>query len=502
MAKSLKIAPIKGYPMLDWVGKHAPMQVSYFPAQLSETFRAEPPHEPTWSALKKRWSNLLLHGDNKEILSTLLVNGFRGKVDLIYIDPPFDSGANYVRKVSLRGRKDAMAGEGLSVGEEKQYEDIWANDTYLQYMYARLILMKELLSDQGSLYLHCDWRKSHHLRCLMDEVFGKDNFRNEIVWCYGSPGKPDKWFSRKHDVILFYGKMSSSVFNKDKIKVPHKRIDSKIKKFGHAGEFSTSTSKDELREGKVLFDWWDDIAEAYKTHSEYTDYPTQKPEKLLERIIKASSNKGSIVLDCFCGSGTTAAVAERLGRRWIMADMNRGAIQTTAKRLQDLLQASDSQQGSLQEHKTPYGFATYKVNNYDFKDQNQLREVIVSKYGIERSRSDRFFDGTRNGDLVKIAELNRPLSPHDIQAIDEEIKHRPDEERNIALIGNGVESKTKESDWKEQGAAYELRSEEAGLVCYLSRPDRGVYSAAFSLLADKKMLEADELVVRHLLGGR
>ena len=127
-----------------------------------------------------------------------------------------------------------------------------------------------------------------------------------------------------------------------------------------------------------------------------------------------------------------------------MADMNRGAIQTTAKRLQDLLQASDSQQGSLQEHKTPYGFATYKVNNYDFKDQNQLREVIVSKYGIERSRSDRFFDGTRNGDLVKIAELNRPLSPHDIQAIDEEIKHRPDEERNIALIGNGVESKTLE----------------------------------------------------------
>ena len=490
-SSSLKILPVKGRPMLHWVGKSAPKEVSYFPSQLSESFRADPPREPTWASLGSNWLNLLFHGDNKEILSTLLVNGFRDKIDLIYIDPPFDSGANYVRKVSLRGRKDALAGEELSIGEEKQYEDIWANDTYLQYMYERLILMKELLSEQGSIYLHCDWRKSHHLQLLMDEVFGEESFKNKITWrrqVVRGTKTHAKYLPFSADYIFLYTKSKIGLWNAIK-KEKFISIEEAEKKYmkdeygyfrtSEKGSYSNesiirlneenrvyvsnggellikngkvSTTKgsimikyyrerigNKVREDSVVDNIWDDIPGMGIISHEYIGYPTQKPESLLERIIKASSNPGSIVLDCFCGSGTTAAVAERLGRRWIMADMNRGAIQTTVKRLQGILQADKKQ--DMHDKKT-YSFATYRVNNYDFKDQNQLRELIISKYGVELTRSDRFFDGARNGELVKIADLNRPLSPRDIQSIDEELNNRPDEERNITLIANGIESTT------------------------------------------------------------
>ena len=150
MKKSLKITPIKGRPMLHWVGKKPLDVVRHFPAQLRETVGVEnPPTEPSYKEFIKSNYNLLLHGDNKEILSSLLIAGFRGKVDLIYIDPPFDSGADYVRRVKLRGQSNKLEGEGHTSIEQVQYEDIWANDNYLQFMYERLILMRELLSDKG-----------------------------------------------------------------------------------------------------------------------------------------------------------------------------------------------------------------------------------------------------------------------------------------------------------------------------------------------------------------
>ena len=181
-AKPLKISAVKGRPMLHWVGKKPLERVQYFPAQLCESVGVErPPVEPSFQAFTNSDHNLLFHGDNKEILAALIVAGFRGKIDLIYIDPPFDSGADYVRKVKLRGLPEKLPGEGHSFIEQTQYEDIWANDNYLQFMYERLILMRELLSDKGSLYLHCDWHKSHHLRFLLDECFGAENFRNEII---------------------------------------------------------------------------------------------------------------------------------------------------------------------------------------------------------------------------------------------------------------------------------------------------------------------------------
>lgn len=184
-----EIGPVKGRPMLSWVGKRALSRVNAFPAQLAETYHAN--GAPTESE-GDRWEDwpvqyseggLLFYGDNKEVLANLLTSGFRGKVNLIYIDPPFDSAADYVRQVQLRGANGStrMEGETHSLGEQIQYTDIWANDNYLQFMYERLILLKELLVENGSLYLHCDPRRSHLLRCLLDEVFGIDNFQNEIV---------------------------------------------------------------------------------------------------------------------------------------------------------------------------------------------------------------------------------------------------------------------------------------------------------------------------------
>src|SRR5690554_5384403 len=161
---------IKGFPELHWTGKRPYKSTQYYPAQLKETY----------GQTKNDWMNKIFWGDNLQVMSHLLKE-YRGKVDLIYIDPPFDSKADYKKKIKLKGKK--ALGDN-NIFEEKQYGDIWTNDEYLQFMYERLILLRELLSDKGSIYLHCDWRKSHHLRMLMDEVFGGNNFVNEIIWHY------------------------------------------------------------------------------------------------------------------------------------------------------------------------------------------------------------------------------------------------------------------------------------------------------------------------------
>ena len=182
---------IKGFPELRWTGKRPYRSTQYYPAQLRETYGKE----------KNGWLNKIFWGDNLQVMSHLLKE-YRGQVDLIYIDPPFDSKADYKKKIDLRGIGKAES-DSTSF-EEKQYGDIWTNDEYLQFMYERLLLMRELLSDKGSIFIHCDWHKNHHLRCLMDEVFGPTNFVNEIVWCYYGPGSPGmRQFNRKHDNILW-----------------------------------------------------------------------------------------------------------------------------------------------------------------------------------------------------------------------------------------------------------------------------------------------------------
>lgn len=325
-----KHAPIKGYPELRWAGKRPFTGTCYYPAQLKDSYGS-----PSDSG----WMNHIYWGDNLQVMSHLLKE-FRGKIDLIYIDPPFDSKAEYKKAIKLRGRS---AESDTSTFEEKQYGDIWTNDEYLQFMYERLILCRELLSDTGSIHVHMDEKRSHYVKIILDEVFGSNNFRREIVWdiqvLSGYKTITNNWV-RGHDIIFYYSKSSNRSFNKQKQKHRQEYLNrfNKIDKTGRKyfdGRGTIVYLDDAIEKGKAIGDVWSDIMsfQQLATSTEKLGYPTQKPEALLERIIKASSNPGDIVFDCFMGSGTTQAVAMKLGRRFIGADINVGAVHTTTKRL-------------------------------------------------------------------------------------------------------------------------------------------------------------------------
>lgn len=473
--KDVTITKAKGRPMLTWVGKKPLARVRAYPAQAIERFDAssgQPAalHGADWSDWPQDLpqGGLLYHGDNKDVLAHLLANGFRGKVKLIYIDPPFDSGADYVRKVQLRGAKGTVKidGEDYTLGEQVQYSDIWANDNYLQFMYERLLMLRELLSEDGALYLHCDWHKSHLLRCVAEEIFGSENFRNEIVWAY--PGREmhvSNKYNAKHDTILFIAKSDQARVNMAAVALRYDK-DERVKSLRRkvevdddgrewvwetrgqaAGQAPYKRYLDEiLEDGRALNDVWSDIQFLRGNDPERVGYPTQKPPSLLERIIRASSRENDIVLDCFVGSGTTVSVAQSLGRRWIGCDINKGAIQTTAKRIQELMRtqaaaAAEPQQSDLVEGDTlpqrpsQLSFATYRVNDYDLQVQhNEAVELACQHLGVARTRTDAFFDGTQGGRLVKIVPFNHPLTPLDLEAVRDELKTRPSEERDVMVV--------------------------------------------------------------------
>lgn len=450
--KQVKITPVKGRAMLQWIGKQPIGIVQSYPAQLVERFNAKIPllrgdseadgvdssSDISFATNDKDWQNLIFHGDNKEILSTLIAEGYRGKIDLIYIDPPFDSKADYIRKVELRGLPTKIEGEGQSVIEQTQYSDIWAGDSYLQFMYERLILLKELLSDKGSIYLHCDWHKSHHLRFLLDEVFSEENFVNEISWGYRTGGISTGFFAKKHDTLLLYSKSKNNLlFNTQYYK------SYQLKKYNFKGvEDLWDDEQKKWYHNSICRDVWDDIYPIGTENSERVDYPTQKPEALLERIIKASSNLNSIVLDCFMGSGTTQAVAQKLGRRWIGCDINKGSIQTTAKRISKIIVEQNTTQKPLtkDENEIDTNFGHYRVNNYDLAVQhNEFKALIKQKLGIEKISSEAFFDGKIGDKLVKLVDFNRLLTLADIELIKNELSTRPEEERDIIVAGLGVD---------------------------------------------------------------
>jgi len=431
--EKIKITPAKGRPMLNWVGKRPLDYVKGFPPQLIEVFdplnTGRKVDIPTYDELKDNWQNLLFHGDNKEVLATLLELGFRAKIDLIYIDPPFKSGADYVRKVELRGLKDLgrIDEDSASVLQQTMYFDIWNNDNYLQFMYERLLLLKELLSETGSIYVHLDWHVGHYVKLLMDEVFGEGSCQREIIWDLGNPSGykslAENWI-RGHDTILFYTKGNNFTFNK--LYIPYSKED--------LGKYPEK----ENRKGLSITDVWKDIDPAQKWGKgkiEHTGFDTEKPEALLERIIKASSNPCDLVLDCFIGSGTTARVAQKLGRRWIGCDINKGAVYLTSRELQKII----LEQINNNETKYP-SFAIYKVNNYDLKLlQTEAIELAVQHIGIQRIRTDRFFDGTLGKNLVKIIDFNHPLTLLDLQLIQDELKKRPNEDRDITIVCLGKE---------------------------------------------------------------
>ncbi|WP_456033268.1 site-specific DNA-methyltransferase [Ruminococcus sp.] len=418
---------INGFPELWWRGKRPYTSTQYYPAQLREIY-GEPEDETGWI-------NKIFWGDNLQVMSHLLKQ-FRGKIQLIYIDPPFDSKADYKKKIDVKGVGKAES--DISSFEEKQYGDIWTNDEYLQFMYERFILLRELLSENGSIYVHCDWHKSAYLRLLLDEVFGVSNFRNEIIWHYADymQGNATTSLPKKHDNILFYSKNPDCFY--ERVKVP---LDKPVKRNKVVWDGATKTLKVARdTEGKIIYDefydkyldsvWEEDVLNigqtsvTRKTSTENVGYPTQKPSRILELIIEASSNPGDIVFDCFMGSGTTQAVAMKLGRRFIGADINLGAVQTTTKRLVSIakeINETESQQSltdDTEQVKKYTGFEIYNVNNYDFfRNPIEAKNLIIDALEIQPFNQGNLWDGELNGRMVKIMPVNRIATKADLAEI-------------------------------------------------------------------------------------
>lgn len=474
--QTIQIKTPKGRPMLHWEGKRPLRYVPALPAQHVEDYSsALPPAESLgywndWPAAFPR-TGLLFYGDNKEILACLLANGFRNKVKLVYIDPPFDSGADYIRKVQLRGanRSEKLDGEGYSIGEQIQYTDIWENDNYLQFMYERLILLKELLSEDGSMFVHCDWRRNHYFRLLLDEVFGANSFVNEIIWQHQiMGGSHSRRFPKAHESIYWYANGPDCYLRSDdpNVRVPYsdyvqstmqqeedgrwyyerRRMSRKATAEEVAAKAHTRTYVDDPDAGTVATDVWGDLLSYQELPNERQGqdlYPTQKTTKLLTRIISAASDPGDIVLDCFAGSGTTQVVAQKLGRRWIGCDINKGAIQLAERRLQVVIQEQKDLAESHLGNESPalpaqLGFSVYRVNDYDLQIQhNEAVALACELLGVQRIRKDSYFDGLQGKRLVKIIPVTHPITPVDLNDIERELKTRPDESRDILVVGLG-----------------------------------------------------------------
>jgi adenine-specific DNA-methyltransferase len=508
-----RFEPIKGYPLLSWRGKRPFTSTRYYPAQLKEVHGND----------VDGWRNKIYWGDNLQVLSHLL-KSFRGKVQLIYIDPPFDSKADYKRFVRLKGQSIQ---NDYGSFEEKQYTDIWLNDDYLQFMYERLIVARELLADTGSIYLHCDWHKGHLLRCVLDEVFGPENFRNEIIWKRSSiaTNVSTQW-RNSHDTLFFYSKTTNYKFfvqygAPSESTMDHYAYEDENGKYqlvpllgsgkssGETGKTwrginpnligvsgmhwlkSPSTLEQLDKEGKIYWpekedgrprlkfylseskgvyipDLWDDIYIINAMARESLGYPTQKPETLMERIVRSSSESNDIVMDFFMGSGTTQSVAMKTGRRFIGADINLGAVQITTKRLLGTAEelSLGNQQGNLfaeedDKSKTYYtGFEVYNVNHYDvFRNPIEARELLLEALEVNKLQKSHLFDGEKDGRMVKIMPVNRIatradlgdlIAGLDLKAFEKRHMRNPNEPvEKITLVCMGHEPNLKASLMKE-----------------------------------------------------
>lgn len=428
---------IKGYPELRWTGKRPYESTQYYPAQLRERYGEE----------TNGWINKIFWGDNLQVMSHL-IKEYRGKIDLIYIDPPFDSKADYKKKIEVKGVGKAET-DSTSF-EEKQYGDIWTNDEYLQFMYERLLIMRELLSESGSIYVHCDWHKSSFLRIILDEVFGPENFRNEIVWSYfGFKRATSKKFPQKHDLIYSYTKNSDNYTWNVQYRPHSPEYIKRFKKDENGRLYRDDVNPtgggtriiylDEVK-GDIIDSVWNDIPPVNPVAKERCDYPTQKPEKLVERIINASTNPGDLVFDCFMGSGTTQAVAMKLGRRFIGADINLGSIQTTTKRLINVANELSEQ---LQDNEKYTGFEVYNVNNYDFfRNPLEAKELIIQALEIQPFPQSDVWDGELDGRMVKIMPVNRIATKADLEELKANLPYKTYEKRKAENPTQPVEKIT------------------------------------------------------------
>ena len=306
------------------------------------------------------WTNKLIFGDNLQILKEIYNDqkeknflDTKDKIKLIYIDPPFATKQDFM--------KDG----------EKVYRDKVIGAEFLEFLRERLILAREILADDGSIYVHLDYKKGHYVKVLLDEIFGENHFRNEIVWAYTGPTPTPRDFRRKHDIIFRYAKAQRFIFN-EQFKLYKGLHATKLVSHGSSKLADPKKIKELLERGKPLEDWWDDIYTVDRVRSEIIGYPTQKPEALLERIIKASSNKDDIVLDFFAGSGTTLAVAEKLNRKWIGCDCGKLAIYTIQKRILNISNSKDLKNKDNLYSKESKPFTLYYAGHYDYKKIKEL----------------------------------------------------------------------------------------------------------------------------------
>ena len=393
----------------------------------------------------KGWTNKLIWGDNKLILSSLANGPMRDEIEkqgglkLIYIDPPFAVGADFGFEIQIG---DETAEKKQSIIEEIAYRDTWGKgiSSYLSMLYERLKLMHSLLANDGTIYIHVDWRVSYFLRMLCDDIFGKDNFLNEIAWTYFAfKRKTAKKFPQKHDSIISYRKDSEHFIFHTQFK-PHKAeyIEKKWKKDGEGRFYRDDVNPtkggtriiylDEI-EGDIVDSVWDDIPPVNPVADEKVDYATQKPEALIERIIKASSNKGDLCADFFGGSGTLAATAEKLGRKWISCDLGRFAVHTQRKRLigvQRELQASGKDFRAfemLNLGKYERQFFMDDLTNGDLKNKEDLYvDLILQAYKAKRIEGNSTIHGTKAGRFVHVGPLDVPVTQSRLIDIFEECR--------------------------------------------------------------------------------
>lgn len=397
----------------------------------------------------KGWTNKLIWGDNKLILSSLKNGPLReeiekqGGIKLIYIDPPFDVGADFSMDIEIGG--DTFT-KKANILEELAYRDTWGKgtDSFVSMIYERLSLMRDLLADDGSIYVHCDWRVNSLIRLCLDEVFGSSTFRNEIVWHYGQRTEPrQKQFDRKHDTILFYAKPSSKlvtnthVWTREEF-IEHRHdvmVDEDGQEFiladGGKGRPRYKRYVEEvIQRGKPIDSVWE-IQILNSSAKERMGYPTQKPEKLLERIIAASTNEGQLVADFFCGSGTTAAVAEKLGRKWITSDLGKFSIHTTRKRMIGVQRQLKAEGKSYRAFEI-LNLGKYERQHYigvnpnlrEVEKQKQLEAkeaeflaLILRAYRAEQTDGFKTFTGKKAGRLVAVGPVNLPVTRLFVEAV-------------------------------------------------------------------------------------
>ena len=405
---------------------------------------------------EEAWRNRLIWGDKKYVLPSLLPE-FAGKVNLIYIDPPFDTGADFSFTATVPDDPESQDDDSLtfikepSIIEQKAYRDTWGRglDSFLSWFYDTAVLLHELLHETGSIYVHCDPRINSSIRLILDEVFGREKMQNEIVWCYVGGRVPKVAYGRRHDTILFYTKSDRWTFNFEAIMKPlnaeqearYKYEDEKGKyrlmgRFlkgspvrGHR-DVSPEWEKTNpelvfryyIKDGTFCLDYWDDIPQLNQVAAERTGYPTQKPSEILDRIIKASSTEGDLVLDCFVGSGTTATAAEELGRRWIACDLGRFAIHTTRKRLLSTPNIRQFVVQNLGKYERQMWAGAEFGDNQAVEYQRAYTEFILKLAQATPLNGYTWLHGVKAGRMVHVGAVDAPVSVGDVTQIAAEFK--------------------------------------------------------------------------------